>query len=343
MLVGLESALRLTGFVPESERAVRRMVDARWTTLLDCFPSNPRGTFDIDLRLPENDARYRRLAPGRFDAIARHHPWAVESRYNALRFRDAPLGPKPPGVRRVVILGDSFAEGQGVQEADTLARVLARLLEAAGAGPIRGAQLRPPGHGLPGDLRGVRRRAPLRARPRGLHPDPERRRSAARVPRAADLPERLDPRPDQRARRPRRPDALHAPPGLRLRLGPRRGLLHGPRDDALVPGHVERCEPRGVEEDAGVPARDEDGGSTRQALACSSRRGRSSSRSSAAIRSPRRTRRSTASARARASRTTTCCPSSRGAAPPTSGCTRSTTTRTKWPTDWRRSPCSRTS
>jgi lysophospholipase L1-like esterase len=129
VLLVLESALRLTGFVPERERAVRRMVDARWTTLLDCFPSNPRGTFDIDLRRPENDARYRRLAPGRFDAMARHHPWAVESRYNALRFRDAPLGPKPPGVRRVVILGDSFAEGQGVQEADTLARVLGRLLE----------------------------------------------------------------------------------------------------------------------------------------------------------------------------------------------------------------------
>jgi lysophospholipase L1-like esterase len=128
VLALLETAFRLTGFVPERERAVRRMVDARWTTLLDCFPSNPRGTFDIDLRLPENDARYRRLAPGRFDAIARYHPWAVASHYNALRFRDAPLGPKPRGVRRVVILGDSFAEGQGVQEEDTLARVLARLL-----------------------------------------------------------------------------------------------------------------------------------------------------------------------------------------------------------------------
>ena len=134
VLIGLEAALRLTGVVPEQARAVRRMVDARWTTLLDCFPSNPRGTFDIDLRLPENDARYRRLAPGRYDAIAGHHPWAVASHYNALRFRDAPLGPKPPGVRRVVILGDSFAEGQGVQEADTLARVLARLLEERAAG-----------------------------------------------------------------------------------------------------------------------------------------------------------------------------------------------------------------
>jgi lysophospholipase L1-like esterase len=134
VLVGLEAALRVGGFVPARERAVRRMVDARWTTLLDCFPSNPRGYFDVDLRRPESDARYRRLAPGRFDAVARHHPWAVESRYNSLRFRDAPLGEKPPGVRRIVILGDSFAEGEGVKEGDTLARVLARLLEERAPG-----------------------------------------------------------------------------------------------------------------------------------------------------------------------------------------------------------------
>jgi lysophospholipase L1-like esterase len=134
VLVLVESALRLTGFVPESERAVRRMVDARFTTLLDCFPSNPRGAFDIDLRLPENAARYRHLAPGRYDVISRHHPWAVVSHYNSLRFRDAPLGPKPPGVRRVVVLGDSFAEGQGVKEDDTLARVLGRLLEERAPG-----------------------------------------------------------------------------------------------------------------------------------------------------------------------------------------------------------------
>lgn len=129
VLLGLEAGLRLTGFAPERERAVRRIVDARWTTLLDCFPSNPRGYFDLDLRQPGSRARYQHLAPRRFDAIARHHPWAVESRYNALRFRDAPLERKPPGVRRVVILGDSFAEGEGVKESDTVARVLARLLE----------------------------------------------------------------------------------------------------------------------------------------------------------------------------------------------------------------------
>jgi lysophospholipase L1-like esterase len=110
------------------ELATRRIFDRRWTVLLDCYPSNPRGYFDIDLRTKENDARYRRLAPHRFDAIQAHHPWAVESRFNALRFRDEPLGPKPDGVKRVMVLGDSFTEGQGVKQDETAVRVLGRLL-----------------------------------------------------------------------------------------------------------------------------------------------------------------------------------------------------------------------
>jgi lysophospholipase L1-like esterase len=116
------------------EPAVRRMVDARFTTLVDCYPSNPRGYFEIDLRRSENEARYRSLAPRRFDAIARRHPWAVESRYNSLRFRDAEPVPKPEGRRRVLVFGDSFAEGQGVKAGDTLAAQLARLAESRAPG-----------------------------------------------------------------------------------------------------------------------------------------------------------------------------------------------------------------
>ena len=134
VLLGLEAALRVAGVEPGRERAVRRMVGPRGTPLLDCFPSNPRGYFDIDLREPASDALYRGLAPQRFDAIARDHRWAVEVRYNALHFRDVPPAPRPGGVRRVVVLGDSFAEGQGVKEADTLARVLERLLATRAPG-----------------------------------------------------------------------------------------------------------------------------------------------------------------------------------------------------------------
>jgi len=134
VVIGLEAALRLGGFAPERETATRRMVDARWTTLLDCYPSNPRGYFDIDLRRPESRARYHGVAPHRFDAIAMRHPWAVVSEYNHLRFRDVAPAPRPAGVKRVVVFGDSFTEGQGVKEADTLARVLERRLNEAAPG-----------------------------------------------------------------------------------------------------------------------------------------------------------------------------------------------------------------
>jgi hypothetical protein len=135
-LLALEAAFRLAGDRLRPEPASRRMFDGRWTVLLDCYPSNPRGYFDIDLRTKENDARYRHLAPHRFDAIQRWNPWAVESRYNALRFRDAPLGPKAKGVRRVMVLGDSFAEGEGVKQNDTAVAVLGRILAARMPGPV---------------------------------------------------------------------------------------------------------------------------------------------------------------------------------------------------------------
>jgi GDSL-like Lipase/Acylhydrolase family len=129
LLLLVETGLRLARVVPERYRAPARMVDAHFRRLVDCYPSNPREYFEIDLRLPANAEKYRGLAPLRFDALVKRVPWAVESRYNEMRFRDAPLGPKRPGVKRVLVLGDSFAEGQGVKEADTLPRVLERLLD----------------------------------------------------------------------------------------------------------------------------------------------------------------------------------------------------------------------
>jgi len=135
-LLVVEGVFRLAGDRFRPEPATRRIVDHGWTTLLDCYPSNPRGYFDIDLRTSENDAKYRHLAPHRFDAIQHGHPWAVESRYNTLRFRDAPLGPKPAGVRRVMVLGDSFAEGQGVKQDETAVAVLGRLLAVRAPGRV---------------------------------------------------------------------------------------------------------------------------------------------------------------------------------------------------------------
>jgi hypothetical protein len=130
----LEGALRLRRYEPERFRNTARIVDAKAQALLDCYPTNPRGYFDIDLRDEATRDRYRWMAPVRLDAVARRAPWAVEFRYNAQRFRDAEPAPRRRGVRRVVVVGDSFTEGQGVKEPDTYPRRLEALLRAAGAG-----------------------------------------------------------------------------------------------------------------------------------------------------------------------------------------------------------------
>lgn len=129
-----EAVLRLAGYEPARFRNTARVVDSRWRALLDCYPTNPRGYFDIDLRDGTTRERYRWMAPHRLDAVARRAPFAVEFTYNALRFRDVELAPRPAGVRRVMVLGDSFTEGQGVKEADTYPRRLEALLNASGTG-----------------------------------------------------------------------------------------------------------------------------------------------------------------------------------------------------------------
>jgi hypothetical protein len=131
-LLAGELALRAAGYVPHRFRATARLVDARWRMLLDCYPSNPRGYFDIDLRTAESRDRYFHLAPHRYDQVVRRDPYAVEIQYNSLRFRDVEPTVRPAGVHRAVVVGDSFTEGQGVKEADAYPRVLEKLLNAGG-------------------------------------------------------------------------------------------------------------------------------------------------------------------------------------------------------------------
>jgi hypothetical protein len=129
-----EAGLRASGYAPERFKSTARLVSGDERTLLDAYPTNPRGYFDIDLRTPAARERYLPLAPRRYDAVAARAPWAVEFRYNAQRFRGPDYGPRRPGVRRVAVLGDSFTEGQGVKEGDTTVAVLERLLNAHAPG-----------------------------------------------------------------------------------------------------------------------------------------------------------------------------------------------------------------
>jgi hypothetical protein len=127
-LMAAEGALRLAGYAPASFQHTNRIANRGRSLLLDCYPSNPRGYFDVDLRDPATLEKYRGLGLARLDEAARHTPYAVERRYSAQQFRSPEIGPHRPGVVRVAVIGDSFTEGMGVKEEDTYARVLHRLL-----------------------------------------------------------------------------------------------------------------------------------------------------------------------------------------------------------------------
>lgn len=126
--VASEAAL---GFVAGAGGPVLNVYNRTTTAGLDCYPTNPRGYFDLDLRDPVTRQRFESLRVRRVDDCAAHSPYAVELRYNSLQFRDREPGPRRPGIRRVAVLGDSFTEGQGVKEADTYPRGLEQALNAS--------------------------------------------------------------------------------------------------------------------------------------------------------------------------------------------------------------------
>jgi lysophospholipase L1-like esterase len=72
--------------------------------------------------------------------------FSVDVRLNALGFRERRLpSPKPPGVLRVVALGDSFTQGYGVEEHEAWPRRLETLLDAHGRGRYEVVNLGIPG------------------------------------------------------------------------------------------------------------------------------------------------------------------------------------------------------
>jgi len=108
-----------------------RYVENPWKSVaIDTYPTNPRGYFDLDLHDPAVNAR---LTESRLDLglATQRTPYAVELHYNEHRCRDHEVV-WWPGYTHIVVLGDSFTEGQGVREADTFTRRLERTLQAEG-------------------------------------------------------------------------------------------------------------------------------------------------------------------------------------------------------------------
>ena len=93
-------------------------------TVIDLYSSNPRGTFPIDLN---DEATRRRLIAGKFsrvDEARRTNPFGVEFSFNSRGFRDREFAPKKAPAKRIVFVGDSFTEAQGVVESASAVRLV---------------------------------------------------------------------------------------------------------------------------------------------------------------------------------------------------------------------------
>jgi len=85
---------------------------------------------ELTLRIGDFGFRPTRSLPNH-DAVLERIEFRTRVVTNAQGFREprAP-GPKPPGVTRLVVVGDSFTQGYGVEEDEAYPRVLERLLDA---------------------------------------------------------------------------------------------------------------------------------------------------------------------------------------------------------------------
>lgn len=97
-------------------------------TVIDLYPSNPRHSFPVDLRDEETRRRLIREKFTRVEEARAINPYGVLFSYNSRGFRDREFVPKPGGTRRIVFVGDSFTEAQGVVEESTAARQVEGLL-----------------------------------------------------------------------------------------------------------------------------------------------------------------------------------------------------------------------
>lgn len=125
-----EAALRVLRVAPPRWAQSRHLESPDKRHGLDVYPTDPRGYFPLDLRNDEQRAGWRSVGIESVDEHYRVTPYAVPFRYTRELCRGR-RSRRRFGKRRIVFVGDSFTEGQGVRERDTYVQVLGRDLRRA--------------------------------------------------------------------------------------------------------------------------------------------------------------------------------------------------------------------
>jgi lysophospholipase L1-like esterase len=105
-----------------------------------------------------------RMRPGLRGVVGNWAEFTTRVRIDSLGIRGPEIGPRRPGVRRVLVLGDSFTFGTGVEEEEAFPARIAALLARDGI-PMEGINAGIGGYGVPDEV------AWFEHYGAGLHPD----------------------------------------------------------------------------------------------------------------------------------------------------------------------------
>lgn len=136
-LLGAEVALRALGVRPERFAQTIAIEREDKRVALDLYPDDPRGYFPVDLRDERERARWEAEGLALGEAW-RRAPHGVPLRFSRELCRGGDVGARREGAARVIAIGDSFTEGQGVREEDTFVARLGRALGGEGAVEVIG-------------------------------------------------------------------------------------------------------------------------------------------------------------------------------------------------------------
>jgi lysophospholipase L1-like esterase len=116
-------------------------------TVIDLYSTNPRGSFPVNLN---DEATRKSLIARKFtrvDEARKTNPHGVVFDFDSRGFRDREFTPKPSGTKRIVFVGDSFTEAQGVVESASAVRLVEAQLSRNG--PVETWNLGVRGHDFP--------------------------------------------------------------------------------------------------------------------------------------------------------------------------------------------------
>jgi lysophospholipase L1-like esterase len=130
-LVGAELVVRALGVTPSRYPSTWHLESPDKRFGLDLYPDDARHYFPLDLRDAATLAAMRAHGLPRLEERAARAPFGVPGVYGAKLCRGASIPPRDPARPRVVVIGDSFTEGQGVREEDTFVARLGRRMPDA--------------------------------------------------------------------------------------------------------------------------------------------------------------------------------------------------------------------